>query len=167
MSKRNEHLIVIMLKPLHLNVEFEVWPQHITIVPWFAVKDSGKLDQILQKVANRHKSFEVSFGGAEEWGKKNKYEVVTIDDSEANLRDLHQDVFDSLEVGGFSVHQKDFLGEKYRPHVVVRNHVQLLEGEPTAGQNILISNFSLIGQVRLKRSGRMIKTLRRDYELKG
>lgn len=167
MSKRNEHLIVIMLEAVDFNVEFEVWAQHITIVPWFPVKDEKLLNKLLQTIANRHKKFEVSAGRIEEWGRKQKYEVVTIDDNKELLKKLHDDVFESLEQNGFSVHQKDFLGEKYAPHIAVRNQIQKHQPELLSGKTIKISEFSLVSQVRLKKSGRMIKRLKKNYELKG
>jgi len=162
---RNEHLIVIMLQPMNLSVEFEIWPQHITIVPWFPCDDEQRLDQMLQAVADRHQAFEVAAGKVEDWGREDKFRVIAIEDYAQQLRELHQDVFDSLEAGGFPIHQKDFLGAKYRPHVTLRNGLQKWEGNLWPGQPIRINNFSLVAQVRLKKSGRMIKRIKKNYEL--
>lgn len=154
-----------MLEPLQFNVEFEIWPQHITLVPWFPCDDATRLDDTMKAIVARHKKFSVQVEGPEQWGKKHKYEVVTIKDPQNLLHGLHQDVFDSLEGGGFPIHQKDFLGDKYRPHIDVRNQVQRAQGTPETGAQISISQISLISQVRLKKSGRMIKKLKQNYEL--
>lgn len=154
-----------MLEPVNFNVEFEVWPQHITIVPWFPVKDEKSLDATLQSIAKRHKKFQLSAGRIEEWGRKQKYEVVTIDDENGYLKMLHDDVFENLETNGFTVHQKDFLGDKYAPHVAVRNQIQKAQAELKVGKTVEITEFSLVSQVRLKKTGRMIKKLKKNYEL--
>ncbi|HVX58816.1 MAG TPA: 2'-5' RNA ligase family protein [Candidatus Saccharimonadales bacterium] len=165
MANRNEHLIVIMLEPVSFGVEFEVWPQHITIVPWFPCDDEDELDTLLSAIAAGHEKFELSAGPSETWGREDKYDVVTINDFTRQLHELHEDVFDSLEKNGFPIHQKDFLGQKYRPHVTLRNNVQKQESRLWPGQVVEVANFSLVAQVRLKKSGRMIKRLKKNYEL--
>lgn len=161
---RNEHLVVIMLEPIGHNIEFEVWPQHITIVPWFPCDDDQKLDQTLRSVAGRHKAFEVTAGKVEDWGREDKFKVITINDYTEQLVRLHQDVFGSLENNGFPIHQKDFLGDKYRPHITLRNQTQKNEQQLWQGETLKIKGFSLIAQVRLKKSGRMIKRIKKNYE---
>ena len=163
--KRNEHLVVIMLEPMPKGEEFEIWPRHITIVPWFPCDDEARLDDTLRAVADRHKKFKVQAGEVEEWGRRDKFKVQKIDDEEKLLHKLHLDVFRSLEKDGFQVHQKDFLGEKYIPHFALRNRLQRGQ-ELERRQLITVDKFSLIKQLRLKGSGRMIKSLAGDYELK-
>ena len=163
-GKRNEHLIVIMLEHQAPGVEFEVWQLHITIVPWFRVGDGTTLDKLLQKIAQKHTKFSVKIGRTQLWGKKEKYEVVIIDDP-GQLHRLHWDIFHGLEQNGFPVHQKDFLGEKYKPHFIVRNEIQKAQIRPTEGQELSISSFWLVSQERLKKSGRMIKKLKKEYQL--
>lgn len=161
--KRNEHLVVIMLDNVPRGEEFEVWERHITVVPWFPCDDEDRLDKVLAGVARRHQSFQAKAGEVEEWGKKQKYPVQKIDDNDS-LVQLHLDIFNSLENNNFPVHQKDFLGEKYAPHIALRNSLQ--KGKAfEVGEKILIDRFTLVKQLRLKGSGRMIKTLVKDYEL--
>ncbi|OGL26173.1 hypothetical protein A3E49_02845 [Candidatus Saccharibacteria bacterium RIFCSPHIGHO2_12_FULL_49_19] len=161
---RNEHLAVIMLDPFPKNEEFEIWPRHITIVPWFPCDDEAQLDETLRKVADKHQQFNVKAGKLEQWGKKEKYDVQIINDS-GKLHQLHWDIFHSLEKNGFPIHQKDFLREKFKPHIALRNRLQ--RGEPyPLGKDIEITSFTLVKQIRLKKSGRMIKALVRDYQLK-
>lgn len=164
MSKRNEHLIVIILEGQTPGVEFEVWGLHITIVPWFPVDDEKKLDELLTTIASKHKKFTVRVGRPQKWGRKEKYDVVPIEDS-YKLHSLHWSIFHGLEKNGFPIHQKDFLGEKYKPHFVVRNEVQKKQNQPKTGDDILVSSFWLVRQVRLKKTGRMIKSLKREYQL--
>ena len=164
MSNRNEHFIVIMLEAIPFDTEFEIWAQHITVVPWFPVADEAKLDKILKSIAARHWPFRVRVGDHEVWGKKEKYEVLTIHD-EGSLNQLHLDIFNSLENNSFTVHQKDYLGDQYAPHIAIRNQIQRAQAVLVPGQEIKISSFSLVNQVRLKGSGRMIKKLERNYTL--
>jgi hypothetical protein len=163
-AERNEHLVVIMLDHMPKSEEFEIWERHITVVPWFPVDDAKRLDEVLQKVAQRHKKFSVKAGPVEVWGRrKEKYDVQKID-NDWRLQSLHQDVFNSLEDNGYWIHQKDFMGNKYDPHIALRNRLQRGKALPL-GQEIMIGGFTLVSQNRLKGSGRMIKTLVKDYEL--
>ncbi len=139
--------------------EFTVWPLHITIVPWFTVSEKTKLDEVLSKVAARHEAFLVSAGRKEVFGKKDKLAVNLINDS-GELHRLHWEVFHSLEKNGFLVHQKTHLGEKYKPHVTHQGKKHLKENE-----ELVIDRFSLVRQVRQKKTGRMIKKVVKDYVL--
>jgi 2'-5' RNA ligase len=164
LTKRNEHLVVVMVEPAS-NEEFEIWPLHITLVPWFPCNDEQRLDETLQKIAGRHKEFKVRAGKLEQWGKKEKFEVQKIED-EGLLHKLHWDVFRKLENNGFPIHQKDFLGEKYTPHLTLRNRYQKSHAL-AEGTELKIKNFTLVRQIRLKKTGTMIKSVVRDYQLNG
>jgi 2'-5' RNA ligase len=151
-----------MLEQMPKGEEFEIWPPHITIVPWFLVGDEALLDKTLRSIANKFTEFLAKAGQIEEWGKKEKFRVQKIDD-DGELHQLHWNVFQDLQKNGFNIHQKEFLGEKYVPHVTLRNRKS--KDELTKGSEIYIDSFTLVKQLRLKGSGRMIKSVVRDYEL--
>jgi 2'-5' RNA ligase len=138
---------------------------HITLVPWFPCDDEERLDRTLQTVANRHKQISVKTGQVEEWGGKEKFSVQAIDEDK-KLHNLHLDIFVSLENNGFPIHQKDFLAEKYKPHLTLRNRYQRSK-ELAVGTEIEIKKFALIKQIRLKKSGTMIKSVAKEYLLNG
>lgn len=164
MAMRNEHLIVVMLERVKKGQEFEVWPPHITMVPWFSCDDFGRLDKLLSDIAAKHPAFIVSAGKKETWGKKDKIDVALINDP-GELHQLHWSVFRALEKAGYGVHQKDYLGAKYTPHVTLHNHLQ--KGwDYSEDDELIIDSFALISQVRLKKSGRMIKSVKQEYYLK-
>lgn len=154
-----------MLEPMPKGKEFETWPMHITIVPWFPCDDGEKLDKTLEKIAQKHKPFEVKIGKTAKWGGKEKFKVIKID-GDWRLLSLHWEVFKSLEKNGFGIHQKDYLGEKYTPHITLRNSLAD-ETLYKLGQVLTIDKFTLVKQDRFKGSGRMIKSLVKDYELAG
>ena len=160
MSKRNEHLVVIMVEPAPPR-EFVIWPMHITIVPWFPVDDEAKLDQVLEKVASKHQGFDVTVGKVEMWGRKDKFKVTRIDESNS-LYKLHWDVFHSLEKAGFPVHQKEHLGASYKPHIAIRNRKSRVIPE---GETLPVISFVLVEQLRLKKTGTMVKRVAREYFL--
>lgn len=153
-----------MLEQILPGREFEVWPLHITIVPWFPCDDPERLDKQLRGISHRHKSFTVKLGETETWGKKEKFDVVIVDDP-GQLHRLHWDVLQTLEKNGFFVHQKDFLGTKYKPHVTIRNHKQMASAAYKAGDTVKIKSFASVKQIRLKKSGRMIKSIKEEYLL--
>ncbi len=160
LPKRNEHLIVVMVEAAPPR-EFVIWPMHITIVPWFPVDDEQKLDRILEKIAARHAAFDVKISKTEEWGDKDKFEVVLIEDS-GSLYRLHWDTFRSLENNGFSVHQKEYLGESYKPHITLRNRKS---HHLPQGETIPVISFLLIKQLRQKKTGTMIKEVAKEFFL--
>jgi 2'-5' RNA ligase len=153
-----------MLEDMPKGHEFEIWSPHITLVPWFPCNSENRLDQKLSDVAGKHLPFEVKAGEEEMWGSKEKFPVMIIDDS-GGLNRLHLDIFKTLENNGFPIHQKDYLGEKYTPHVTLRNS-KAEDFHMPKGTAIKINKFTLIKQYRLKVSGRMIKSAVRDYELR-
>jgi 2'-5' RNA ligase len=163
LADKNEHLVVIMLEPLPAGDDFEIWPPHITIVPWFPCHNTERLDEVLIKIAGRHQPFTAKAGKTEDWGRRDKFMVIKIED-DAQLHRLHWEVFRQLEKDGFIIHQKDFLGEKYTPHITLRNRLTK-ETNLKTGDTIAIGWFTLIKQLRLKGSGRMIKSVVKDYEL--
>lgn len=162
-AERNEHLVVIMLGDIPTGEEFETWPPHITIVPWFPCRDAVRLDQVLTKIAQKHQKMDVRAGEIEGWGREDKFKVLKIDD-DGRLHRLHWEVFRDLEKNGFPIHQKDYLGERYTPHVTLRSS-KSDENLFETGEIIKLSNFTLIKQLRLKGSGRMIKSAVKNYEL--
>ena len=141
--------------------EFVIWPMHITIVPWFPVEDEKKLDEVLQKAAARHEAFDVTAGRVQEWGRKDKYQVTSINDP-GNLHRLHWDILHSLEKNGFPVHQKNHLGASYKPHIAQRNRYS---HDIPEGETIPVISFCLFKQLRQKKSGTMIKELAKEYFL--
>lgn len=141
--------------------EFIIWPMHITIVPWFPVDDEAKLDKILERVASKHEAFDVGTGNAEEWGRKEKFKVTLVN-APSNLHRLHWDIFHSLEKNGFPVHQKEFLGASYKPHITQRNSKS---HDLPEGETIPVISFLLIRQLRQKKTGTMIKEVVKEYFL--
>ena len=141
--------------------EFVIWPLHITIVPWFPVEDKDSLDKVLEKVASRHEAFDVAADRTQEWGKKDKYKVTLVNDP-GNLHRLHWDIFHSLEKNGFPVHQKDHLGASFKPHIAQRNRNRQ---DIPEGEGIPVISFSLIKQLRQKKTGTMIKEISKEYFL--
>lgn len=163
MSQRNEHLIVVMLQPAPRH-EFEVWPPHITLVPWFPVDDAGRLDKLLSALAARHQPIKVQAGPIEQWGDGEKFNVQLVKDPSSQLHSLHWDMAARLAKDKFAIHQKELLGRSYKPHITLRNSLSKSSQLPL-NQEIIIDQFSLFAQARLKGSGRMIKSLVRSYEL--
>lgn len=140
--------------------EFVVWPLHITIVPWFPAADEQKLDQLLEKIAARHEAFIVKVGKTEQFGRRDKLAVNLVEDP-GNLHRLHWDVFRQLEKNGFPIHQKNHLGGKYKPHITHQGKSHMPESE-----ELIIDSFTLVKQVRQKKTGTMIKQVVKDYFLK-
>ena len=140
--------------------EFVIWPLHITIVPWFPCDDEEKLDSLLAIIASKHEAFIVNVGKTEHFGRKDKLTVNLVDDP-GNLHRLHWEVFYTLEKRGFPIHQKDHMGEKYRPHITYQGRRHSLEGD-----ELIVDSFTLVRQVRQKKTGAMIKEVVKDYRLK-
>jgi hypothetical protein len=59
------------------------------------------------------------------------------------------------------VHQKDYLGPNYKPHVTSQGHKSVKTGD-----KINVNRFSLVAQVRQKQTGATIKTVVKEYFLR-
>lgn len=159
MANRNEHVIAITLEPIKIGQEFIEWPLHITIVPWFPCDDEIKLDEILMGISQKHPAFTVKVGPLERFGPKKDVKVNLITPN-SKLTKLHREVLKNLDKNGFEVHQKEYVGPGYRPHITHQLH-----GHFDTGAKIEIDSFTLFKQVRLKKTGVMVKTVVRHYKL--
>ena len=139
--------------------EFVVWPLHITIVPWFPADGEERLNSLLNNIAQKHEAFIIKVGKTAIFGRKDKLTVNLVDDP-GNLYKLHWEVFRALEKNGFPIHQKTYMGEKYRPHITHQGRNHKREGE-----ELIVDSFTLVRQVRQKKTGTMIKQVVKDYPL--
>ena len=162
MSDKSEQLVVIPLEPLKKGRAFVDWPLHITIVPWFNCLETERqrLSDLLKAAAGRHHQFDSVIGQFEWFGKNQDLHVQLIVPNR-QLNDLHLDVFNTLDRSGFPIHQKEYLGASYRPHLIYKP-----ENKLAAGDIIKIDGFDLIKQLRQPVSGTMIKELAEEYKLK-
>lgn len=159
MAKRKEHVVVIMLEPVRVGQEFVDWPMHITVVPWFPCQDEDKLDMLLTEIAQGHQSFKAEVGELEKFGPKKDIPVNLVEQNK-RLDNLHRDVLDVLEENNMSIHQKDFVGNGYRAHITHQKH-----GNKQKGSKLRIYSFTLVKQIRLNKTGAMVKTIVKNYEL--
>ena len=160
MAARNEHVVAIMLEPVTVGQEFIDWPLHITIVPWFPCDDAEKLDSILADVAKTHAGFLVEVGEIEKFGPKKDIKVNLVKDS-PELDKLHWTIFNILEKNNFGIHQKEYVGDGYKPHITHQPH-----GQKSKDEKLKIETFTLVKQVRQKKTGTMVKTIAKAYKLK-
>lgn len=159
MAVRNEHLVVVLLESMPLGVEFEDWPLHITLVPWFPCRDESRLDKVLQGVAANNHKLQVTVGKRVMFGPRKDIPVNLLT-NDGDLYRLHWDVFRTLETNGFPIHQKTHLGQNYRAHITHQGKRHKNEGDV-----LPINSFVLVRQIRLKKTGRMIKAVVKEYEL--
>lgn len=160
MAARNEHVVAIMLGPISIGQEFIDWPLHITIVPWFPCGDSEKLDSILVDEAKTHASFLVEVGKIEKFGPGKNIGVNLIKDS-PELNKLHWSIYTALEKNNFGIHQKEYVGDGYKPHITHQPH-----GQKRKGEKLKIESLALVKQVRQKKTGTMVKSVVKEFELK-
>lgn len=159
MTRRNEHVIAIMLESVSPADKFIEWPLHITIVPWFHCDATEKLDKFLHNVADKQTRFSAKVGQSHMLGKNKDVPVSLIDES-PKLAKLHQKILEILEKNGYRVHQKEWVGENYIAHITHQLH-----GRKHPGEKLKINSFTLVRQDRLKKTGTMVKTIVKSYEL--
>jgi len=162
-SARNEHLIVVSLEPLAHGEAFVDWPLHTTIVPWFSVEDGREkdLDSLLKEISGRHKPVVAKIGEVAMFGPRKDVPVNIVLPSR-ELTELHLDVFETLEGNGFPVHQTEYCGENYRPHISHQAEKKIYDGA-----EVRMSKLALIKQTRQKAVGTMVKKLVKEYPLSG
>jgi hypothetical protein len=159
LAKRNEYVVATLLEPVEIGKEFIEWPLHITIVPWFQCNDDKKLDALLTEIAEAKKNFVVKVGEDGKLGLK-KDVPVNLVEINPNMIKLHWSVFKTLDKNSFSVHQKQWVGDNFLAHITHQSHGQKHEGDVLA-----IKSFTLIKQVQQKKTGVMVKSTVKNYEL--
>lgn len=156
MRKGRNQIIAIGAEPFEQGQEFDVWPLHITLVPWFKDAKQSKVSDGLEAISGYIKPFHVHLGEKALFGARNDIPVRLVKENDT-LLNLH---LKALTVVHDAKGQLDYgiVGYRYRPHMTERGseiellkipieQLALIDGLDN-GQRRVTEVFELHGQYR-------------------
>lgn len=112
----NEYIVAYMLKPLDEGQQFEKWPLHMTILPWFSSPDASQTEKIVADMAASHAPLTLKADGTAQFGHDRTVRLIVSTD---RLSQLYDDLSQQLKDAGSEFTVK--LYEAYQPHVTVKD----------------------------------------------
>lgn len=123
----NRVILIGFVTPKQLDAEFNKWPDHITLVPYFYTSNLDYLITALQDVAKMRAPIpyevgELAYFGGERMLKVNKLTKTP------NLQDLHDKLL-AIALAHDATLDVTFCGNKYQPHITHNQDIAPKEGD--------------------------------------
>ncbi len=134
---KKEYIVAVLLENKSINEEFGRWPLHITIVPWFEIKNSTKAINAIKRVSKYHKPFSVIVGEKAMFGPKHTVEVNRLAEDQP-LKTLHEALTHELNVAGANFMHKHYMGNGYNPHITKRSFANVQPGHTLNIKNVYL-----------------------------
>lgn len=124
-------VVVLPLSPLQVGDRFAVheWPLHVTVLPPFRTDASGtEIGDAIRSVASKFSALRMIAAGDELFGRRHDVPVTVLGENE-HLTALHQASRAAVRPFAVKPDEPAFTGAGYRPHVTVKSHARLHEGD--------------------------------------
>lgn len=132
--------IVLPLAPMAVGERYAVrdWPLHITVMPVFTTwASAAQLAADLGAVAARTAPITAVAGPGELFGPRHDTPVALVDSPE--VRALHRDLVEALEIHVPTFRRPDFAGDGYRAHITATRR-----GAAEEGQALRLTQLALV-----------------------
>lgn len=148
-------LLAVMLEPMAVGRRFNLWPAHITVLPWFSAPDSARAAAAFGAELGALSPFEAAVGDLASFGQRAR--PVRLVKDTPPLRELHQRALTIAADNNWPV-QGRYTGAYFRPHITIRpdqttpdrlwiDHVYLFESLPQ-GYRQAVARIDLPGNRR-------------------
>lgn len=147
-------VVVLPLTPLHAGDSFLVqdWPLHVTVLPPFLTDaDPDVITLAIAAAASAHHALTAVAGQEEFFGRRKDVPVTVVVPTDGLSR-LHQDLIDAVRPFGAAPNEPAFTGAEFRPHVTIKNHGRVNEGEAFSLRQIALVDMA----PRASSSGRTV-----------
>jgi len=137
------NILVAFLEEFEPGYEFERWPHHVTILPWFKA-DKEALSSI-EQIASGHLPITVELGKTAMFGARNDILVRLVESDP--LQKFHRALLSGRK-GLLGLINSSYSGDNFRPHVTLQG-----QNDPES-RTITIKRLALvkhIGPGKLKR----------------
>jgi 2'-5' RNA ligase len=114
-------MVCHMLEEVPEDYQFSIWPPHLTIVPWFSVKEEALLNTLLaiEETARKVGSFAIKAKEKAWYGPRNDVLVTEVEDTTGRLLKLHHSLLQSIQSNGGTILDLTYTDENYSPHVTL------------------------------------------------
>lgn len=145
----NEYMLAVLLEQKNQGESFGRWPLHVTLVPWFELKQPlADVVAGLTDVLRSCQSFSVKIGHKHTLHGK----AVTLVEPSAALHALHMNLVDFVDECGLLDKSTNFIGKDYVPHITEKINATVQPGFNVAVKKIyLIEAPKTNPHTRLKR----------------
>jgi 2'-5' RNA ligase len=123
MTELSPHFMVChMLEVAPECYQFSDWPLHLTVVPWFRVKEEALPNTLLaiEGISKRVGSFAIRAKANAWYGPQGNVPVTKVEDTTGRLAKLHHELLQSIQSNGGTILDLTYTGENYSPHVSLR-----------------------------------------------
>ncbi len=148
------YLLTYFVEPMQIGRTFSDWPLHITIIPWFSVKNIEQADEALEQIAGNHQPLKAIGSTRETFG---EHDVCLVEPADV-LRTIHKAVYASLQSLDARFISTEFFGDNYNPHVTTQG-----EAIFAVGEHILLNGFYLVRRHREQETDQYVKTIAKNY----
>lgn len=114
------------------------WPLHITIYPWFGVKNFDKFEQELTSITEFTRPFIVEVGEERMFGKDQDVPVRIIE-NQSNLIKLHKK-FDEIVASDGELFDSSWIRDKYNAHITFHHGARM----PVEGEAVEVNHVYLV-----------------------
>src|SRR5690554_5768470 len=124
-------VVVLPLSPLQVGDLFAVheWPLHVTVLPPFTTDVTGtELGRVISTATREQPALHVVAAGDELFGRQHDIPVTVLAQNE-QLTALHHKLRAAVRPFAAQPDEPAFTGEGFRPHVTVKSHGRVHEGD--------------------------------------
>jgi 2'-5' RNA ligase len=146
-------VIVLPLSPLTEGDTFAVshWPLHITVLPPFRTDATGsEARDAIRSAASGRSALQVVAAHDEMFGRRHDIPVTVMADSE-QLTSLHHALRNAVRPLAAVPDEPAFTGERFRPHVTMKPHGRVHEGD-----EFTLTQIAVVDMAPRSSVGRMV-----------
>lgn len=118
--------------------EFVAWPLHMTILPWFTVKEPG--DEVLEEITQMLADTAPFHARAEKRDFLGPYRIVpvTLIEKTPEIIDLHARCLELVSSHDWKFSSAHYTGEAFLPHVTKKENKEVKPGEVVEVDNLYL-----------------------------
>lgn len=146
-------VIVLPLSPLRVGDRFAVheWPLHVTVLPPFKTDATGtEIRDAIRSVAAGRPALRMVAAGDELFGRRHDIPVTVLAQNE-QLTALHDTLRTVVRQFAAQPDEPAFTGAGYRPHVTVKSHARVREGD-----TFMLSQLAVVDMAPRASAGRTV-----------
>lgn len=137
-------VVVLPLEPLQVGESFAVksWPLHITVLPPFTTDvASSEVADVIAAATSGQTALTAIAGHDEMFGRRRDVPVTVIEENAALTR-LHRALVDAVGPLAATPDERAFTGKGFRPHVTIKGHRRVHEGDALALTQIALVDMA-------------------------
>lgn len=108
-----EFVVVAILDKASVGDKFQMWPLHLTILPWFESGSVEEAVELLKPTTKEHEPVKVTLGDFAKYGANRTVRLIKPSPS---LNELHKQLLRAVQASGWSIRGR-YTGEHFSPHV--------------------------------------------------